>query len=163
MQFISGVIAQKFHNNLLEYCNSGGLKEHKTSAHLLGSIFRLQKKEVVTGTCQPIMGHFRECMLLLAVLFCASYSHKKLDFQTKNCRGWVTLHRQCTLMQRHTLTYPQHKHSNNRKQTNTHTLCNRHTDTIPLRVGRMDGSAVLYWQQDWCRLIPRGLIWPQSE
>ncbi len=40
-QFIFSVIGQKFHNNLTAFCNSGGQKEHQTSAPFLGSVFRL--------------------------------------------------------------------------------------------------------------------------
>ncbi len=36
-----GVIRQKSHKDLLAYWNSGDLKEHKTFAPLLGSVFRL--------------------------------------------------------------------------------------------------------------------------
>ncbi len=51
-----GVIMHKIHNNLLAYCNSSGLKEHKS----------------LEGTFLPITGHFRVLVLLLAVLRDAS-------------------------------------------------------------------------------------------
>ncbi len=61
-----GVIVLKSHNNLSAFCNSGGLKEHETSAPLPGSEFRLLQD------FQPITSHFRERVFLLAALCCAS-------------------------------------------------------------------------------------------
>ncbi len=40
-----------------QYCNSASLKEHKTSAPLLGSVFRLSKMKNMRDTFRPITDH----------------------------------------------------------------------------------------------------------